>query len=404
VLPLLQLYAKELGASATVVGLLVGSHAFAALLTAPYWGRFSDRFGRRPAILLGLVASGLAYLLFGLSHSLWTLLVSRLVQGVGAGTVGVVQAYVSDTVAPNERAKALGWITVATSLGVMLGPTIGSLAVRFLGDQAPGFVAAGFALINVIVAAKLLPEPLVPRGPSTKRHLGHAAADVIRRPTQPAYRMIWIYAAGMMAFMGMNGVLALFMAERYGTNKDSVGYFYTYFGVLSIIMRGGVLGRLVDKLGEVRVLRLGTLSLCAGLALVPFARTVPAFAIVVVLVPVGTALLFPATTSQISRYAPAGHLGEFMGLQQAFGGVARVLGPVGAGFIFQHLGDGWPFWIGSLLMATAGMLAFGATLGSESGAPAATPASAATTSAAPSPTLSAAAVEPGSGRGSSAAS
>ena len=137
VLPLVPFYAKAMGASDTMVGVLAGSHAFAALVTAPLWGRLSDRYGRRPAILLGLVASSVAFLIFGLTDNLWVLLLSRLVQGAGAGTIGVVQAYVSDTVEPNQRAKALGFPRHLA--GVMLGRPL-PLATR-PRPHAPGFIA-----------------------------------------------------------------------------------------------------------------------------------------------------------------------------------------------------------------------------------------------------------------------
>lgn len=392
VLPLVPFYAKDMGASDTMVGILAGSHAFGALMTAPLWGRLSDRYGRRPAILLGLVASGVAFVVFALTNNLWVLLLSRLVQGAGAGTIGVVQAYISDTVEPSQRAKALGWFTAATSAGVMLGPVVGSLATS-LGPQGPGFIAAGLALLNVTAAFWLLPEPPRSTSHAVRRRLRHAIADVLRRPLVPAHRMIWIYTVGMLAFMAGNGVLALFLRARFAVTAETIGYFYFYAGAIGLLMRGGILGRLVDRLGDIRVLRLGALSLALGQALMPFATGIPTLAVVIALVPIGTALLFPATTAQVSRHAPPGHVGEFMGVQQAFGGVSRMVGPVWAGFVFQHLGPSWPFWLASILMAGAGALAWGAAVEARS---VEAPAVAAATTAAV--TIEEAAVTPGSGR------
>jgi MFS family permease len=351
--PLLPFYATELGATATIVGLLVAAHPFAKVTTAPLWGRLSDRWGRRPVILLGLGTAVIAYLLFGIADSLWLLMASRLVQGASGGIVGVIQAYVSDVVETEERAKALGWLTAASSAGVALGPAIGYFAVK-LGEQAPGFVAAGLALVNVLFAWRFLSEPEgVERPLGKRRRLRHAVVDVFRHPGAPAHRMIWIYAGGMMAFMAVNGILALYLGERFGVTKNSIGLFYVYFGVLGVLMRAVILGPAVNAWGEVRVLQLGALSLLLGQLLLPTASSLLVLALLIPLMPIGTAMLFPATTSQVSRYASRGYVGEMLGVQQAFGGVAQMIGPIWAGVVFQHLGVQWPFWLAAVLMAGA---------------------------------------------------
>ena len=160
VVPVLPLYAKSMNADPTTIGLLVASFPVAQLASSPVWGRVSDRIGRRPALLAGLTASAIAYVIFGFAGSLWLLFVSRFVQGLGGGTTGVAQAYVADTMAPNERAKALGWLSAATSLGVIVGPVLGSIAAR-LGEAGPGLLAAGLCVANAAVAWKWLPESRV---------------------------------------------------------------------------------------------------------------------------------------------------------------------------------------------------------------------------------------------------
>ena len=157
VLPLLPFYALKLHATPETIGRLIASFSVAQLLAAPIWGRVSDRYGRRPALLIGLSASAMAYVVFGLATSVWLLFLSRLVQGAGGGTTGVAQAYVADTVEPADRARALGWLSAATSAGVMVGPAIGSFAAHF-GQAAPGMIAAALCLINVFFAWKWLPE------------------------------------------------------------------------------------------------------------------------------------------------------------------------------------------------------------------------------------------------------
>ena len=359
VLPLLPFYATRMGASAFVVGFLVAAHPFAQVATAPLWGRLSDRWGRRPVILLGLSMATVAYLLFGLATELWLLLLSRLVQGAGGGITGVIQAYVSDSVEPKDRAKALGWLTAMTSAGVMVGPVVGSLATR-VSHQLPGLLAAGLAILNVAFAWRLLHEPAREHHHGPRRSLGRALVEVFLHPGTPAHRMIWIYAAGMMAFMAMNSMLALYLGDRIGVTERTIGYFYLYVGAISVLMRGGVLGPLFTRLGEIRVLQLGALSLALGQALLPLSTHLVMLAVVIALMPIGTSMLFPATSSQVSHHAPAGHVGQALGVQQAIGGVARMLGPIWAGAAFQHLGQAWPFWLAAILMLAALVIALGA--------------------------------------------
>src|SRR5918998_5889327 len=151
VLPLLPFYAKSLGAGGLVVGLLISSFAIAQLIASPFWGRLSDRYGRRPALLIGLTASAIAYVVFAFASSLWLLFVSRIVQGAGGGTVSVIQAYVADAVAPEDRAKGLGWLSAATNAGVALGPVIGSQTMAG-GRPPPRLIAAALCLVNIFFA------------------------------------------------------------------------------------------------------------------------------------------------------------------------------------------------------------------------------------------------------------
>ena len=151
VLPLMPYYARDLGAGSLVVTVMVVSFTAAQLLSAPLWGRFSDRYGRRPALLVGLGAAAIAYVVFAYATSIWLLLLSRVVQGAGGGTVGVIQAYVADSTEPQNRAKALGWLSAATNLGVALGPPIGSLALLG-GRSGPGLLAAALCTINIAFA------------------------------------------------------------------------------------------------------------------------------------------------------------------------------------------------------------------------------------------------------------
>ncbi|MEM7350962.1 MAG: MFS transporter [Acidobacteriota bacterium] len=357
-LPLLPLYAQRFGADAFTVGLLMASFALAQLVCAPLWGRLSDRVGRRPVILGSLSLAALAFLFFAYAESVLMLLVCRLLQGAGGANMSVVSAYVSDSVGPEERAKGLGWITACTSAGVMIGPAIGTLAIGAgWGLESPGLIAAVLCVLNILFAWRWLPEssaeavPAEPRKPQRIREQIHT---VLRHPMLPTSSLIWIYASGMMAFMAMNGVLALYLAYRFEVDESNIGWYYVAVGMVSVVIRGLVLGWIVRRYGEVRVLRRGALLLGAGMILAPFAATPWQFLLIALLIPTGTAFLFPSTTSLISRYADPREVGQTLGVQQAFGGVSRLLGPIWAGAVFQHIGESVPFRIGGgLVLLTA---------------------------------------------------
>lgn len=385
ILPLLPFYAKSLGAGATSVGLLVSSFAIAQLLSAPLWGRFSDRYGRRPALLVGLSASAVAYVIFGYATSLWLLFLSRLVQGAGGGTVSVIQAYVADAVPPQDRAKGLGWISAATNAGVALGPMVGSMVMP-LGRAAPGLAAAGLCVVNIMFAWRFLIESRDMTEARMNQGKRMRSRDrllhVITHSAEPAPRLIWIYAIAMGAFQGVMAMLALFLAARFGVTQETIGFFFTYVGVISVVTRAVILGWAVDRFGEARLSRFGSALLAIGIAALPFMHRladpravdhllggvlpvgvialvpyVP-LALAIALIPLGTAFTFPCVTALLSRVIPSNERGVYMGVQQTFGGMARVIFPVLAGFLFDRIIE-LPFLVSAVLVTGTIFLGLG---------------------------------------------
>ena len=358
IIPLMPFYAREMGGGALIVAVLMGSFTAAQLLSAPLWGRFSDRLGRRPALLVGLSASCVAYVVFAYAGSIWLLLLSRVVQGAGGGTVGVIQAYVADSVEPENRAKALGWLSAATNVGVAIGPAIGGAALKF-GSHGPGLAAASLCLVNIFFAWKFLRESrdmtdVHEKKPRASRTV---IAHVIRHPGEPAPRLIWIYAIAMGAFSGLMAILALFLADRFGVGKDRIWIFYTYVGAIAVVTRAGILGRLVDRYGEAQLSRIGLILLATGLATLGLASGYVSLAISVALIPLGTAFTFPCVTSMLSRVISSRERGLYMGVQQTFGGLSRVIIPLWAGFSYDHFGKTVPLFTSAALVL--GTLALG---------------------------------------------
>jgi len=360
ILPLLPYYARELGAGSLIVAVLMGAFTIAQLFSAPLWGKFSDRYGRRPALLVGLTAAAIAYVVFAFATSIWVLLLSRIVQGAGGGTVGVIQAYVADSVDQKNRAKALGWLSAATNAGVAIGPVIGSFALK-MGREGPGLTAASLCLINIFFAWRFLKESrdMTQVHEKKPRASRDAIGHVLMHPAEQAPRLIWIYAIAMGAFSGLNVVLALFLADRFGVGKDRIWIFFTYVGAISVITRAGILGRAVDRFGEARLSRAGLVMLAAGLIGMPLAPNFFILAIAIALIPLGTAFTFPCVTSLLSRHIAARERGLYMGVQQTFGGIGRVAIPLWAGFSYDHFGRSVPLFTSAALVMIALFLNFG---------------------------------------------
>ncbi|MDQ3698346.1 MAG: MFS transporter [Gemmatimonadota bacterium] len=363
VAPLLPFYARELGADAVALAVITGAFSAAQLLSAPLWGRVSDRYGRKPALIIGLAASAVSYVVFAYADSIWLLFLSRVVQGAGGGTVGVIQAYVSDAVAPKERAKGLGWLSAATNAGVTLGPLIGS-ATTTMGERAPGLLAAALCLVNIAFVGYVLHET---HGTEARakakaaRSPREAVWRTIRHPGEPASRLIWIYSVSIGAFYGVavSGVLTFFLIHRFQATVATIGFFFAYNGVLNVVFRALVLGRVIDKLGEAQTNRLGIAVLALGLFVLPLTHSLPALAVAAALLPLGATFTFPAVTAMLSQVVGDYERGTYMGVQQTFGGIVRVVYPFAAAWAWDYFVTDArgatipvvPFWMSAALVA-----------------------------------------------------
>ena len=356
--PLLPFYATRLGANAATVGALVAAFSVAQLISAPAWGWMSDRYGRRPAILVGLLVSAFAYVIFAFADSLWLLFVSRVIQGLGGGTIGVVQAYVADITEGKDRAKALGWLSAVTSLGAVIGPALGSMLIAFGGRTAPGLGSAVLCVLVSIFAWKFLTESHAVLNTAERKALasqqrGGAIRTVLAHPHEPASRLIWIYAIAIGAFYGTTPMLPLILAERLAVTEQNVGYFVMYLGAMGVIVRTALLGRMIEWLGEAKVSRLGLVFLAAGLVMVARITSYPTMLVAMTLMPIGTGFLFPCITAMLSRVVPNAQRGLYMGVQHTFGGVSRVSFPLIAGFGMDALVMGAPYlFAGAMVFAT----------------------------------------------------
>jgi DHA1 family tetracycline resistance protein-like MFS transporter len=362
VIPLLPFYAVRLSASPQQVTFLLAIYSLMQLFTAPLWGRLSDRLGRRPVLMVSMVASVFAYFCIGSAGALWMLFAARALAGACAGNIAAAQAYIADVTKPEDRAKGMGLIGAAFGLGFIIGPALGGLLAgsdpATADVETPAWVAAALSFIALCGVFLLLPESLPAdlrrvRGGSRSR-IG-VICGVLRRPV--ISRLILIFFLVIVAFAGMESTFALWAMAQFGWGPGQVGYVFAYVGVLSAILQGGLIGSLTRRFSEERLLASGLFLIGAGLLVIAAARNVPVFAVSVSALALGMGLTQPSLNSLISRRARREEQGEVMGVSQSVGSLSRVLGPIAAGFFFAEFGRNAAFLWGAVLGGIALLLA-----------------------------------------------
>ena len=356
-LPLLPYYAETYGATGLAVGLLNTSFSFMQFLSAPFWGRLSDRIGRRPVILMSLVATALSYLVFGLAASLPVLFASRVFAGIAGGVIPTAQAYIADTTTPENRTKGMGLIGAAFGLGFIFGPALGGVLSRY-GYSIPAFAASGLALLAAVCAAFLLPEshPKSARAAAAKRSM------VPRLPTaalrRPAVRpVLLLFFLGTLCFSALEGTFALFGEHRYQIGPSHVGYLFALVGALSALMQLGFVGWLARRFGERALVLAGFATIAAGMILAGLGPPFPVMVAAMGAVAIGNGLATPSLAGLVSISATQEEQGETLGAYQSLGSLGRSAGPFLGGLAFDHLGIGSPFWLGGIVTAVSSLLA-----------------------------------------------
>lgn len=355
VLPILPLWAERFGASPTEIGLITASYAVMQLLFAPVWGRLSDRHGRRPVILISLAGSAVAALMIGAAGTLVVLWLARVLQGVAGASYAAAQAYVADVTTPRERARGMGLIGAAFGLGFVLGPAIGAL-FSAVDERLPFFVAAGLAAINLLIAYRRLPESRRAAAPSAPA----PRLEVVRRAlsSRQLAPLVWLSFVATFAFVGMESTFALFGEARFDYGPAAMGLLFTFIGVMAAASQGLLVGRLVARSGEVRVMIGGLGGTAAGLLVVAVADNLAILLLGLAVLALASGLVFSATTALISLAAGEREQGAVLGLTASVGGAARIAGPVAATLLFEHVGISVPLIVGAALFAlcTAGAL------------------------------------------------
>ncbi len=336
VLPLLPTYAATFRVSPAAIGFLVTSFSLLQLAAVPAWGSLSDRIGRRPVLIVGLVGSTASYLLFAFAASYWALLVSRIVAGAMGATVGVAQAYLADVTTPERRAHAMGLLGAAFALGFIVGPALGG-ALSTHSYAAAGLVAAILCAANALAALAWLPE-------TPRREGAHARPRVPLGPLAAPLLASFLLTA---AFAVIHVTLPLFGQQVLRDTTAEMGVLFAYMGVVSAVVQGGLVGRLAGRVGERQLAVAGGLLLAVGLALVPAATGHLLLYAALAALTAGSALATPSVYAVVSRRVAPSQQGAALGLAQTASTLGRIVGPMAAGLLIGLSGLGAPFWAGA---------------------------------------------------------
>ena len=347
ILPLLPFYAERYGATPQVVGLLVATYALCQLIAGPILGKLSDRFGRRPLLIVSQLGTFAGFIILGFARSLPLIFFSRFLDGITAGNLSLAQAYISDVTEPENRAKSFGVIGIAFGLGFLVGPALSGFLSQY-DYSYPAWAAAGLSLTSVLCTYFLLPQ-VRPNlgdeeaGPGGKR-LGlldwGAYVEYFKRPgLGPVLFQFFMFCFMFMMFMSG---FALFSERRFTVaggrpfGPREVGYLYAYSGLLGVVIQGGLLGRLVKRFGEAALARAGFLSAAVGLTALAFIQPVAFLLPALTATAYGTGTLRPALTSLVTRQVSRREQGVVLGLTQSLNSVATIIAPLASGFLIGH--------------------------------------------------------------------
>lgn len=344
---------KELHIDEAAIGIAIALYSFVQFLFNPVLGKLSDKYGRKPVIVVCLFLNAMGYIVFSFTHSYILLLVSRVIAGIGGSSIGVAQAYIADITTRENRSKGMGLIGAAFGLGFVFGPLIGGLLSEF-GYAVTGYVAAGFSLIAFTLTILYLPESLKKSQiiEQTQNQLRRKIFDfaamkkILQKPDLAI--LVLLFFILTFSFANIYGTFALLGLKVYGFTDMQNGYMFGIVGLTSAIVQGGLIGRINKVMSKKTILMVGSLLIMVALAMIPYAGTFLGLAIVSIVLSCGTGTFQPTILSLISEVTSETEQGITLGMNQSLSSFARVLGPLWGGFAFEYLGYPFPFITGAI--------------------------------------------------------
>jgi MFS transporter, DHA1 family, tetracycline resistance protein len=354
IIPILPLFAKNFAAAEWQIGFLLASYSFMQFLAAPVLGFLSDRFGRKPILLLSLIGSAVGYLIMANAHSLTMLFIARIIAGVCGASVGTAAAYIADITPPENRSRRMGLIGAAFGVGFVLGPAIGGILSQF-STVAPFWFGALLAALNAGAVVLFLPEP--------ERHVLRSesrvspGAEVTDRAVGGGIPVLVItYFVAIAAFAVVTMIYPQVLDRRFNLNQSQINFVFVFLGLVGVLIQGGAIGRLAKRFGDYRLAALGLILMAVSMAVMPFAHNISLFLLFTVGLAAGNSLAQPTLTAMASRLAAATSQGRVIGTVQSAGSLGRVVGPSAGGFMLGWDRTGPPLAYGNTPFLAGGMV------------------------------------------------
>lgn len=371
IISILGLYGRDLGANAWQLGLLGAIYSLLQFFFSPLWGGLSDRYGRRPILLMSLAGSTLAYFGFAiatLQHSFWLLLATRAFQGIFAANISAAQAYVADVTTPEKRAAGMGLIGAAFGIGFIVGPALGGIAAKHLGLAAPGFIAAGICGLNFLLATVRLKESLPKELQLAARAAAPKAYDPLNlRELRKAANHPWLSLLLVMfflqtfAFSNVEQTFGLFFQEHFHfaieDAGEKTGLVLAWVGIIGALIQGGLIRRIVPVYGERKLLLVGLFLFCISIVLLPFGPNYNSYFVIMIPLALGRSLIDPSMSTLISKSHGADEQGRAFGTYQGLSSLARAFGPF-CGLLAFNAHYYLPFLIASAIAFVVFLLGF----------------------------------------------
>ena len=364
IIPILPLYAERFDASPVAIGWLTGIYSGMQIIFTPILGRLSDRFGRRPVLMLSIAGTAIGFAMMGLAHSVTLLFAARIFAGITGGNISIPQAYIADVTTPETRSKWMGMIGAAFGLGFTFGPMIGGIMSR-ISYSAPFYFAAGLAVANVVLVWIVLPESLKHEHRASA-HEDAPISEVFRHGRGGMFGLIVAtYFFLVAGFAIMTTLFALFTEKRFGYDARTNGYLFGFIGIVTVIVQGGMIGRLVKIFGETTLVRIGLILTAASLALFPLSANLTFLLLACVGFSFGSGLASPSLNGLASQMIERSWQGRALGVVQSAGSTARLLGPLLGGWLLMFDASKplaqygrTPFFAGAFLCVIGALLSF----------------------------------------------